>query len=148
MSGDGGSSPSVFKDKRANITKTACCFGIHILKCPVTDLTVTRKYLMPFLMVLSSISGPVSSVLVNTYGSRPVMIMGGFLCSISMIAASFCNSVIQLYICIGVIGGEWIKITYGNNYAKNTFEYFLYYFHHDMLTAIIITVVRPDNNSV
>ncbi|GAA6100202.1 monocarboxylate transporter 2 [Tachysurus ichikawai] len=49
--------------------------------------------------------GPISSILVNTYGSRPVMIAGGFLCSISMIAASFCNSVMQLYICIGMIGG-------------------------------------------
>lgn len=46
------------------------------------------------------------------------MIVGGFLCSIGMIAASFCNSVLQLYICIGVIGGEWILITYSNNYAK------------------------------
>ncbi|XP_066579906.1 monocarboxylate transporter 2 [Amia ocellicauda] len=49
--------------------------------------------------------GPISSILVNKYGSRPVMIMGGFMCSIGMIAASFCNSVTQLYVCIGVIGG-------------------------------------------
>ncbi|KAF5907944.1 monocarboxylate transporter 2, partial [Clarias magur] len=49
--------------------------------------------------------GPISSILVNKYGSRPVMIVGGLLCSVSMIAASFCNSVIELYICIGVIGG-------------------------------------------
>ncbi|XP_058841720.1 monocarboxylate transporter 2-like isoform X2 [Acipenser ruthenus] len=33
------------------------------------------------------------------------MIMGGFLCSIGMISASFCNSVAQLYFCVGVIGG-------------------------------------------
>ncbi|XP_041110349.1 monocarboxylate transporter 2-like isoform X2 [Polyodon spathula] len=33
------------------------------------------------------------------------MIMGGFLCSIGMISASFCNSVVQLYFCVGVIGG-------------------------------------------
>ncbi|KAM9467596.1 monocarboxylate transporter 2 [Clarias gariepinus] len=49
--------------------------------------------------------GPISSILVNKYGSRPVMLVGGVLCSISMIAASFCNSVVELYICIGVIGG-------------------------------------------
>ncbi|XP_069085155.1 monocarboxylate transporter 2 [Pleurodeles waltl] len=49
--------------------------------------------------------GPISSILVNKHGSRPVMIVGGILCSIGMIGASFCNSVIQLYICIGVIGG-------------------------------------------
>ncbi|KAG7454528.1 hypothetical protein MATL_G00260640 [Megalops atlanticus] len=49
--------------------------------------------------------GPISSILVNTYGCRPIMIMGGFLCAIGMISASFCNSVLQLYMCIGVIGG-------------------------------------------
>ncbi|KAM4678536.1 monocarboxylate transporter 2 [Discoglossus pictus] len=49
--------------------------------------------------------GPISSILVNKYGSRPVVIAGGVMCSIGMIGASFCNSVLQLYICIGVIGG-------------------------------------------
>uniref|UniRef100_A0A671SF88 Monocarboxylate transporter 2 n=1 Tax=Sinocyclocheilus anshuiensis TaxID=1608454 RepID=A0A671SF88_9TELE len=49
--------------------------------------------------------GPISSILVNTYGCRPIMILGGFLCAIGMISASFCNTVMQLYICIGVIGG-------------------------------------------
>ncbi|KAM4748872.1 monocarboxylate transporter 2 [Rhinophrynus dorsalis] len=49
--------------------------------------------------------GPISSILVNKYGSRPVVIGGGLLCSVGMISASFCNSVIELYICIGVVGG-------------------------------------------
>ncbi|XP_073802379.1 uncharacterized protein isoform X1 [Danio rerio] len=49
--------------------------------------------------------GPISSILVNTYGCRPIMILGGFLCAIGMISASFCNNVLELYICIGVIGG-------------------------------------------
>lgn len=49
--------------------------------------------------------GPISSILVNTYGCRPIMILGGVLCAVGMISASFCNNVMQLYICIGVIGG-------------------------------------------
>ncbi|XP_072257524.1 monocarboxylate transporter 2-like [Pyxicephalus adspersus] len=49
--------------------------------------------------------GPISSILVNKYGSRPVVIAGGLLCCLGMIASSFCNSVVQLYICVGVIGG-------------------------------------------
>ncbi|KAL4660307.1 monocarboxylate transporter 2-like isoform X1 [Arapaima gigas] len=49
--------------------------------------------------------GPISSILVNKYGCRPIMIMGGFLCALGMISASFCNNVLELYICIGVIGG-------------------------------------------
>ncbi|XP_056430001.1 monocarboxylate transporter 2 [Hyla sarda] len=49
--------------------------------------------------------GPISSILVNKYGSRPIVLAGGLLCSLGMISASFCNSVLQLYICVGVIGG-------------------------------------------
>ncbi|XP_005389028.1 PREDICTED: monocarboxylate transporter 1-like [Chinchilla lanigera] len=49
--------------------------------------------------------GPISSILVNKYGSRLVMIVGGCLSSCGLIAASFSSSLWQLYLCIGVIGG-------------------------------------------
>ncbi|XP_008575071.1 PREDICTED: monocarboxylate transporter 1 [Galeopterus variegatus] len=49
--------------------------------------------------------GPISSILVNRYGSRPVMIVGGCLSGCGLIAASFSNTVQELYLCIGVIGG-------------------------------------------
>ncbi|XP_069823013.1 monocarboxylate transporter 2-like [Dendropsophus ebraccatus] len=49
--------------------------------------------------------GPISSILVNRYGSRPVVIVGGLLSGIGMIVATFCTSIIQLYICVGVIAG-------------------------------------------
>ncbi|XP_072308207.1 monocarboxylate transporter 1a [Eucyclogobius newberryi] len=49
--------------------------------------------------------GPISSILVNKYGSRPVMMAGGILSSIGLIIASFCNSVEALYFFIGVVGG-------------------------------------------
>ncbi|XP_075951817.1 monocarboxylate transporter 2-like [Anarhichas minor] len=49
--------------------------------------------------------GPVSSVLVSRFGSRPVVILGGLLCGVSMVTASFGNSIVYLYFCIGVIGG-------------------------------------------
>ncbi|KAL1020510.1 hypothetical protein UPYG_G00001000 [Umbra pygmaea] len=49
--------------------------------------------------------GPISSILVNRYGSRPIMMLGGCLSGSGLIAASFCNSVEQLYFCVGVIGG-------------------------------------------
>ncbi|KAM6168274.1 LOW QUALITY PROTEIN: monocarboxylate transporter 1-like [Erethizon dorsatum] len=49
--------------------------------------------------------GPISSILVNKYGSRPVMIAGGCLSSCGLIAASFCSTIQELYLCIGIIGG-------------------------------------------
>lgn len=53
-------------------------------------------------------SGPLSSILVNKYGSRPVMMAGGCLSGIGLICASFCNSVQALYFCIGVVGGTYL----------------------------------------
>ncbi|XP_067856137.1 monocarboxylate transporter 2-like [Heptranchias perlo] len=49
--------------------------------------------------------GPLSSILVNKYGSRPVMMGGGLLCSIGMIAASFCENALGLFMCVGCIAG-------------------------------------------
>ncbi|KAI4579802.1 hypothetical protein MJT46_001170 [Ovis ammon polii x Ovis aries] len=49
--------------------------------------------------------GPISSVLVNKYGSRPVMILGGCLSGCGLVAGSFCSTVMELYFCIGVIVG-------------------------------------------
>lgn len=50
-------------------------------------------------------TGPVSSILVNKYGSRPIMITGGCLSGAGLIAASFCNTVEALYFFVGVVGG-------------------------------------------
>ncbi|XP_077636275.1 monocarboxylate transporter 1-like isoform X2 [Crocuta crocuta] len=49
--------------------------------------------------------GPISSILVNKYGSRPTMIAGGCLSGCGLIAASFSNTVQELYLYIGFIGG-------------------------------------------
>nr|XP_035978136.1 monocarboxylate transporter 1-like isoform X2 [Halichoerus grypus] len=78
-----------------------------------------KKYLMPapakchgslLLCLLSCMGeksgdGPVSSILVNKYGSRPIMIAGGCLSGCGLIAASFSNTVQELYLYIGFIGG-------------------------------------------
>uniref|UniRef100_A0A087XZN4 Monocarboxylate transporter 1 n=1 Tax=Poecilia formosa TaxID=48698 RepID=A0A087XZN4_POEFO len=49
--------------------------------------------------------GPISSILVNKFGSRPIIIVGGCLAGSGLVAASFCNTVEQLYFFIGVVGG-------------------------------------------
>ncbi|XP_061629232.1 monocarboxylate transporter 2-like isoform X2 [Phyllopteryx taeniolatus] len=50
-------------------------------------------------------AGPVSSILVNRYGSRPVVIVGGLMVSSAMVLASFGTTIVHLYLCVGVIGG-------------------------------------------
>uniref|UniRef100_A0A8C3G4G9 Solute carrier family 16 member 7 n=1 Tax=Cyclopterus lumpus TaxID=8103 RepID=A0A8C3G4G9_CYCLU len=49
--------------------------------------------------------GPVSSILVNRYGSRPVVMVGGLMVSAGMVLASFGRTIMHLYLCVGVIGG-------------------------------------------
>uniref|UniRef100_A0A3Q0QST5 Solute carrier family 16 member 7 n=1 Tax=Amphilophus citrinellus TaxID=61819 RepID=A0A3Q0QST5_AMPCI len=55
-------------------------------------------------MLASMYAGPVSSVLVNRYGSRPVVIAGGVLVCTAMVLASFGTNIIHLYLCVGLIG--------------------------------------------
>ncbi|KAG7277017.1 hypothetical protein CRUP_001643 [Coryphaenoides rupestris] len=57
-------------------------------------------------------TGPVCSVLVNRYGCRPVMMVGGLFASLGMILASFATSIIHLYLCIGVITGLGLALNF------------------------------------
>lgn len=52
------------------------------------------------------VAGPLCSILVNRFGCRPVMMVGGLFASLGMIMASFATSIIHIYLCIGVITGE------------------------------------------
>lgn len=51
-------------------------------------------------------SGPLCSMCVNRFGCRPVMLVGGLFASAGMITASFCNSIFQVYVTVGVITGK------------------------------------------
>uniref|UniRef100_A0A8C0NRD6 Solute carrier family 16 member 3 n=1 Tax=Canis lupus familiaris TaxID=9615 RepID=A0A8C0NRD6_CANLF len=57
-------------------------------------------------------TGPLCSVCVNRFGCRPVMLMGGLLASLGMVAASFCRSIIQLYLTTGVITGLGLALNF------------------------------------
>lgn len=63
------------------------------------------SWISSIMLAVMYAGGPISSVLVNKYGSRPIMMAGGLLAGTGLIAASFCNTVMELYLCIGVIGG-------------------------------------------
>ncbi|TNN32612.1 Monocarboxylate transporter 2 [Liparis tanakae] len=73
--------------------------------CSANRIKARRGALRQPAVSIRRAGGPISSILVNTYGCRPVVMMGGCLSATGMILASFSNTVMQLYICIGVIGG-------------------------------------------
>ncbi|XP_062930493.1 monocarboxylate transporter 4-like [Mobula hypostoma] len=57
-------------------------------------------------------TGPLSSVLVNRFGCRPVMMAGGFFASAGMILGSLCTSIIQIYLTVGVITGLGLALNF------------------------------------
>ncbi|XP_028653922.1 monocarboxylate transporter 1b [Erpetoichthys calabaricus] len=63
------------------------------------------SWISSIMLAVMYAGGPISSILVNKFGSRPVMIIGGCLSGSGLVAASFCNSVQALYFWIGVVGG-------------------------------------------
>ncbi|XP_047614344.1 monocarboxylate transporter 4 isoform X1 [Phacochoerus africanus] len=57
-------------------------------------------------------TGPLCSVCVNRFGCRPVMLAGGLLASLGMVSASFCGSIVQLYLTTGVITGLGLALNF------------------------------------
>ncbi|XP_035253195.1 monocarboxylate transporter 4-like [Anguilla anguilla] len=57
-------------------------------------------------------TGPLCSVLVNRFGCRPVMLVGGLFASLGMILASFSTSILHIYLCTGVITGLGLALNF------------------------------------
>uniref|UniRef100_A0A8C7VYE0 Solute carrier family 16 member 3 n=1 Tax=Oncorhynchus mykiss TaxID=8022 RepID=A0A8C7VYE0_ONCMY len=57
-------------------------------------------------------TGPLCSVLVNKFGCRPVMMVGGLFASLGMILASLATSIIHIYLCTGVITGLGLALNF------------------------------------
>lgn len=57
-------------------------------------------------------SGPLCTVLVNRFGCRPVMMVGGLFASLGMILASFAQNIVQLYLSTGVITGLGLALNF------------------------------------
>ncbi|XP_041033568.1 monocarboxylate transporter 3 [Carcharodon carcharias] len=57
-------------------------------------------------------TGPVCSIVVNRFGCRPVMLIGGLLASSGMILASFSANITQLYLTAGVVTGLGLALNF------------------------------------
>uniref|UniRef100_A0A3P8Y224 Major facilitator superfamily (MFS) profile domain-containing protein n=1 Tax=Esox lucius TaxID=8010 RepID=A0A3P8Y224_ESOLU len=57
-------------------------------------------------------TGPLCSVLVNRFGCRPVMMVGGLFASLGMILASQSTSIIHIYLTTGVITGLGLALNF------------------------------------
>ncbi|XP_077315009.1 monocarboxylate transporter 4 [Lithobates pipiens] len=57
-------------------------------------------------------TGPLCSICVNRFGCRPVMMVGGLFASLGMVCASFCTSIITIYLTAGVITGLGLALNF------------------------------------
>lgn len=58
------------------------------------------------------LSGPVMSKLIENYGCKRMTVIGGAIGSFGFIMSSLCNSIEQLYLTIGIIGGSGLSAAY------------------------------------
>lgn len=61
------------------------------------------------LFLFLPLTAPLSTILTNRFGHRLVVMGGGLLISVGMIAASFSQRVYQMYISIGIVSGECLS---------------------------------------
>nr|XP_056702977.1 monocarboxylate transporter 3 [Euleptes europaea] len=57
-------------------------------------------------------TGPACSIMVNQFGCRPVMLVGGLLASSGMILASFTTNIIELYLTAGMLTGLGMALNF------------------------------------
>lgn len=62
------------------------------------------------LFLFLPLTAPLSTILTNRFGHRLVVMGGGLIISVGMIAASFSQRVYQMYIFIGVVSGECLSL--------------------------------------
>lgn len=63
------------------------------------------SWIISICVFVLTFTAPLSTVLSNRFGHRPIVMLGGFLISLGMIAASFARSVVDMYLAIGVVSG-------------------------------------------
>lgn len=63
------------------------------------------SWIISICVFVMAFTAPLSTVLSNRFGHRPVVMAGGFLVSLGMVTASFARSVDEMYLTIGLISG-------------------------------------------
>lgn len=84
------------------------------VRCIIIQYTATLLIQIHLLFILYEFSvcppaAPVSSALSAHYSHRSVVIMGGLICSIGVMFGAFARNLIELYLTVGFLNGEWFE---------------------------------------
>ncbi|KAG8445941.1 hypothetical protein GDO86_013708 [Hymenochirus boettgeri] len=70
------------------------------------------SWIVSICVFVLTFTAPLSTILSNRFGHRPVVMTGGILISAGMIGASFARSVVEMYVAIGVVSGLGYCLTF------------------------------------
>lgn len=71
------------------------------------DASETRGVVELTVSSFNPTSAPLSTLLSNRFGHRPVVMIGGFLISLGNIVSAFTSSINDMYITIGLVSGNY-----------------------------------------
>lgn len=60
---------------------------------------------------MCSSAAPVASALSARFSHRSVVIIGGLICTVGVVLGSFARNLIELYVTVGFLNGEWFGAT-------------------------------------
>ncbi|XP_041813730.1 solute carrier family 16 member 6b isoform X1 [Chelmon rostratus] len=70
------------------------------------------SWVISICVFIFTFTAPLSTMLSNRFGHRPVVMMGGFLISLGTITSAFTNSINEMYITIGIVSGLGYCLTF------------------------------------
>lgn len=89
-------------------------FGIF-LQDLMTDFNETNSrvsWVVSICVFVMAFTAPLSMVMSNRFGYRPVVMLGGLLISLGTITTALTNSIIEMYITMGIIAGLGYCLTF------------------------------------
>ncbi|XP_070712199.1 solute carrier family 16 member 6b isoform X2 [Pempheris klunzingeri] len=70
------------------------------------------SWVISICVFIFTFTAPLSTMLSNRFGTRPVVMTGGFLISLGTISSAFTNSINEMYITIGIVSGLGYCLTF------------------------------------
>ncbi|KAK2885178.1 solute carrier family 16 member 6b isoform X2 [Channa argus] len=70
------------------------------------------SWVISICIFIFNFTAPLSTILCNRFGCRPVVVIGGFLISLGNITSAFTNSINEMYITIGIFSGLGYCLTF------------------------------------
>ncbi|XP_076852602.1 solute carrier family 16 member 6b [Brachyhypopomus gauderio] len=89
-------------------------FGIFLqdLTSHFSETNSRVSWVISICVFVMNFTAPLSSVLSNRFGYRPVVMLGGFLISLGTVTTAFAQSVTQMYITVGLVSGLGYCLTF------------------------------------